>query len=295
MVRLFFLSTWLSFAVLCGGVVGCLPLDVDVSSEDPFELAQQIVPGESTRQDVHALLGHPGYSSAVWGAEVFHPSVEAKQYWFGFWGVWRRSRPLGPYILVTYSRSGTVGGVRSYEDPDCDFNCGSRLKMGSFHGLDLDAFSGDLLAPKAESAELLERGPTSHECVLYVTPRGFGIASLYLDGHFVANPGASHYLRLALMPGEHILTCRVNARWTGDSTPGHPFVESEHQNPHTDWAFGCEGGTSLQVWIEARRDSRWERYRECAITPSSGSELAQDLAGRRMIIPFDAATRSPEQ
>jgi hypothetical protein len=282
--------------LFAAGLSGCVPTTLITGTGERFDLAEEIQPGKSTRHDVEALLGTPRYSSAEWGVEVFHREDYARRI-FVYWGVWPGGHEkLDQYLIVTYSESGVVLGVRSVEDVGCDARCGGIIKLGSRNGLDL-VQPGILLASREDSTRLASTDPAFDECVVYAVPFTHVYdVPVYLDGYFLQKSQPKSYFRLTVTPGEHLLSCWINDqldRWSSASSPGHPLVESNYQT-HTDWPISCSGGTTLRLRIDLKKRSWWRAPQDCAISVMSNSDAADEIAVRRMIIPFDPVEHNTE-
>lgn len=289
--------------VVCATLAGCVPAIVDVGPKvDPFEAAHAIQPGQSTRREVHALLGDPWRVNAEWGVEVFRVEMSAAE-WVIYAGVWPMGREIiGQYLLVLYSESDVVEGIRRY-DWDCDWRCGEELNSGTLHGLEL--YSRDthpseastlrlfpnLVASKKDSARAVEGVPAIDECALYVLPNVLTL--IYLDERFAQWGDSRGYLRLALEPGKHSLTCLMPDAWATELAEGAMLESEDDDETHRDWTAACGGGTQMYVTTTLKRTVPWWAIWRlphgwaCELSDMSEERATKALAKRRLIIPFD--------
>jgi hypothetical protein len=293
--------------VVCATLAGCVPAIVDVGPKvDPFEAAHAIRTGESTRRDVHALLGDPWRVNAEWRVDVFRVEISAAEYLF-YWGVWPFGREtIEQYLLVLYSDSDVVDGIRRY-DWDCDWRCGEELRGGALHGLELVsrdlAPSGafllrlppNLAASEDDSERVAATVPGPDECALYVLPNVLSV--IYLDGRFVQWGSDGGYLRLTLEPGEHSLTCLIPDDWATEVVEGSTLEGEDDYETRPDWTASCRGGTRVFVKTVMKRVAPWwaiwgrTHGWACELSDMPKEKATKALTKRRLIIPFDPQPR----
>ena len=104
----------------CLLLFGCVPISVPLGNPFWTELGT-IEPGETTRDEVHGMLGEPWYVIDEWDAEVY----------FREEGAIGLPIPMPHmshhYLLVAYRESSVVDAVGSFRDWGRDYNIQKRI------------------------------------------------------------------------------------------------------------------------------------------------------------------------
>lgn len=194
---LMFLSASLSACII-------LPLKWDNPAKDK---TKGVVVSETTKDELHELLGPPIISNNKDNVEVFRfYGGELKIFWASMFTApiawptpWAgvETDDMTGYILVVYD-SDIVKEVKYGSD-----QWGSKIKLTDFF---FNISSEELLSAKKYSDEFKNYNKIVGHCTVYIVPnREFYIQRFDLDGRLVGVYSREGYLKKHLSPGHHNL------------------------------------------------------------------------------------------
>lgn len=195
-------SLFLLLIVLSG--CGYLPIDSDVPDK-MASLRAQVIPGESSRRDVHDRLGEPFISDEQLGIELYRvASGRDAEVHFAPIPIWVDTEEVIIYAMIIYDRDDHVEVISwdvfqrasessygFYDLPELYRQTSFRVARLQAHGYIFIAVkegSGKsrkefLLAPAAESRKTMDLGPPEDRCaILLFYPQVARQVSYFLDG-----------------------------------------------------------------------------------------------------------------
>jgi hypothetical protein len=242
-------------------------------------------PGVTTRDQVHAILGEPLYTSAQWGVEVYEGSETAREWLYASLLVIPLGRHAKPTALfLVYSPDGVLQGARDLQ--------GTSIQLGDLQGM--SGSRGVVLAAPWAVAHAPDMAGAPDACTVravVVSKQVYTeVTALYVDGWFLQHAPFRALFSVVVQPGTHQLACTTysaRGKWSIHEPEGATLpvprpvqrLEDSSADQSDTEGFDCKAGEVRYFAIDHKRT-------HCAVEELPAVEAEPLFAGAwRVVVP----------